>query len=81
MNRRQNLVIELLASLDPARPQLCALICAVLGRVGSPRAVPALRELQSSPNDHLSEAATAALEVISARLRRDFPEPVAAIRR
>lgn len=77
----RELEAELLASLDPARPDLCALKCAVLARIGSPRVIEHLEAMRVSGDETLSRAASAALEVISARLRLDLAAPVAGIRR
>jgi len=66
---------ELLLSLDPGRPELCALGCAVLGRMGSPRAVPHLESLSGARDEWVSRAASRALEEISRRIPPRIAQP------
>ena len=78
---RREVEVELLASLDPVRPELCALMCRVLGRLGSPRAHERLMDLSMERDEWVSNAAQVALENISMRTGREFTEPEAAERR
>jgi len=58
---------ELLASLRPDRPEVCALGCRVLAWMGSPASLTTLQRLAGSSDDWVSDAARAALEEISVR--------------
>ncbi len=64
VGRRSTATADIIACLDDANPNVRALACDALGRVGDPKAVPVLFLRLSDPDARVSQGAVAAIQAI-----------------